>query len=121
MTNENVGKEKGYGISRRQLLGSAMAAGAFTIIPSYVLGMDGKKPPSEKLNIAAKGSYYLASMGVYVFNAAALIKALSGTDADFGKEVIPHSIKELKGVGYVFNGYWKDVGTIRSQCVVGRA
>ena len=38
MTNENVGKEKQYGMTRRELLGSAVAAGAFTIIPSYVLG-----------------------------------------------------------------------------------
>ena len=43
------------GISRRQLLGSAVAAGAFTIVPSYVLGANGQKPPSEKLNIAAVG------------------------------------------------------------------
>jgi len=57
---------------------------------------------------------YLASMGVYVFNAGALAKALEGTDADFGKEVIPHSIKRLKGYSYMFNGYWKDVGTIKS-------
>jgi predicted dehydrogenase len=48
---------KQYGMSRRQLLGSAAAAGAFTIIPSYVLGANtsGKKPPSEKLNIATIG------------------------------------------------------------------
>ncbi|MBE3037515.1 MAG: Gfo/Idh/MocA family oxidoreductase, partial [Chloroflexi bacterium] len=56
MTNDNVGKEKQNGISRRQLLGSAVAAGAFTIVPSYVLGMNGKKPPSEKLNIATIGA-----------------------------------------------------------------
>ena len=59
-------------------------------------------------------NYYLASMGVYVFNAAALTRALAGNDTDFGKEVIPHSIKNLNGFGYVFNGYWRDVGTIRS-------
>ncbi len=62
----------------------------------------------------SKGSYFLASMGVYIFNAKALKKALDNTDADFGKEVIPHSIKNLKGYGYVFDGYWKDVGTIKS-------
>jgi predicted dehydrogenase len=44
------------GISRRQLLGSAVAAGAFTIVPSYVLGANGKKPPSERLNIATIGA-----------------------------------------------------------------
>lgn len=56
----------------------------------------------------------MASMGVYLFNAGALMKALEGNDADFGKEVIPNSIKTMKGYGYVFGGYWQDVGTIRS-------
>ncbi len=63
---------------------------------------------------AASRNYYLASMGVYIFNAAALKEVLAGNDTDFGKEVIPHSIKNLKAFGYVFNGYWRDVGTIRS-------
>jgi len=56
----------------------------------------------------------LASMGVYVFNAKALLKALDGNDVDFGKEVMPHTIRRMKGFGYIFNGYWKDVGTIRN-------
>ncbi|MDP3804722.1 MAG: sugar phosphate nucleotidyltransferase [Candidatus Omnitrophota bacterium] len=56
----------------------------------------------------------LASMGVYVFNARALLKALDGNDVDFGKEIIPHSIRRLKGFGYIFNDYWKDVGTIKN-------
>ncbi len=53
-------------------------------------------------------------MGVYVFNAQVLAESLEGDDTDFGKEVIPHSIKKFKGFGYLFNGYWKDVGTIRA-------
>ncbi|MFA5145922.1 MAG: glucose-1-phosphate adenylyltransferase [Candidatus Omnitrophota bacterium] len=57
---------------------------------------------------------YLASMGVYIFNARALAEVLDGNDTDFGREVIPHSIRRLKGFGYVFNNYWKDVGTIKS-------
>jgi glucose-1-phosphate adenylyltransferase len=71
------------------------------------------KNPSELKNFIHNGSC-LASMGVYVFNAKALFKALEGNAVDFGKEVIPHSIKKLKGFGYIFRGYWKDVGTIRS-------
>jgi len=59
-------------------------------------------------------SSYLASMGVYLFNVRALKKALAGNDVDFGHEVIPHSIPKLKGFGYVFNGYWRDIGTIKS-------
>ncbi len=34
---------------------SAASAGLFSIVPSYVLGRDGKTPPSGKLNIAAIG------------------------------------------------------------------
>ncbi|MCM8790188.1 MAG: glucose-1-phosphate adenylyltransferase [Candidatus Omnitrophica bacterium] len=57
----------------------------------------------------------LASMGVYLFNVKVLMKALEVTgDADFGKEVIPHSIKKFKGLGFLYHGYWRDVGTIRS-------
>lgn len=57
---------------------------------------------------------YLASMGVYVFNADVLAKVLDGSDIDFGREVIPHSIKKFKAYGYIFDGYWKDIGTIKS-------
>ncbi len=57
---------------------------------------------------------YLASMGVYVFNVKALGKALEGDSVDFGREVIPGSIGKLKGYGYVFNNYWRDIGTIKS-------
>lgn len=57
---------------------------------------------------------YLASMGVYVFNVKALNKALEGDAVDFGREVIPSSINKLKGYGYIFDDYWRDIGTIRS-------
>ncbi len=61
-----------------------------------------------------KGTSCLASMGVYIFNARALIKALNQKGTDFGKEIIPDSINRLKGFGYIFDGYWKDAGTIRT-------
>jgi glucose-1-phosphate adenylyltransferase len=64
--------------------------------------------------VPIKGDSCLASMGVYAFNARTLMKVLEGNDADFGKEVIPHSIKKYKGVGFVYDGYWRDIGTIRS-------
>ena len=57
---------------------------------------------------------YLASMGIYVFKPQVLIQALTGKEADFGKEVIPKSINRFKVFGYVYNGYWRDIGTIRS-------
>lgn len=84
---------------------------------SRILGFR-EKPKSEKElhGLAIKGSpkKFYASMGVYVFKTKILIKALSGDGADFGKEVIPHSIRHFDGMGYAFEGYWRDVGTIRS-------
>lgn len=75
--------------------------------------------PAELKNLKFKSSKdpkcpYLASMGVYVFKASVLKKALEGNDTDFGREVIPHSIKKFNGFGYIFDGYWKDIGTISS-------
>ncbi|MCL5279511.1 MAG: Gfo/Idh/MocA family oxidoreductase [Planctomycetes bacterium] len=42
--------------SRRQLLKTAGAAAAFTIVPRHVLGGQGRTPPSEKINLAAVGT-----------------------------------------------------------------
>ncbi|MFW5913998.1 MAG: sugar phosphate nucleotidyltransferase, partial [Bacillota bacterium] len=57
-----------------------------------------------------------SSMGIYVFNTDALIKALGEVDEenlDFGKHIIPHMIGG-EVYAYVFKGYWKDVGTYDS-------
>jgi glucose-1-phosphate adenylyltransferase len=57
----------------------------------------------------------LASMGIYLFNVDILLKTLDvSADSDFGKEIIPHSIKKFKGLAYLFHEYWRDVGTIKS-------
>jgi predicted dehydrogenase len=42
-------------ISRRDFMGAAAAAAAFTIVPRHVLGGSGNTSPSEKLNIAGIG------------------------------------------------------------------
>jgi glucose-1-phosphate adenylyltransferase len=65
--------------------------------------------------INAAGRTHLASMGVYVFNRDVLTMLLENTAfEDFGREVIPHAIKESKVFSYFFDGYWEDIGTIRS-------
>ncbi len=59
---------------------------------------------------------YLGSMGIYLFNIQTLIDLLEqhpGYD-DFGGDVIPHAINNLKVYGYDFDDYWEDIGTIRS-------
>jgi len=58
---------------------------------------------------------FLGSMGIYFFNKKALIEVLeSTTDDDFGGEVIPKAIHTHKVCGFDFDGYWEDIGTIRS-------
>jgi len=63
----------------------------------------------------------LASMGIYIFTAEKLYKYLTEDDAnpnsskDFGKDVLPAMLNAgEKMYSYLFEGYWKDVGTIAS-------
>ena len=65
----------------------------------------------------AKGRNYLASMGIYIFNRNLLFDFLQNEfqDAtDFGKEIIPQSIKKYKVASYQYDGYWTDIGNIYS-------
>jgi glucose-1-phosphate adenylyltransferase len=63
------------------------------------------------------GRNYLASMGIYIFGRKVLFDLLQDVhkDAtDFGKEIIPSSIKEYKVASYQYEGYWTDIGNIYS-------
>ncbi len=59
---------------------------------------------------------YLASMGIYVFNYKRLTELLSEDSSrfDFGKEIIPQSIKRLNVQSHFFQDYWEDIGTIKA-------
>jgi len=58
---------------------------------------------------------YLANMGIYVFQTKLLIDLLNESTAlDFGKELLPESVGKYKVFSHLFDGYWEDVGTIRS-------
>lgn len=67
-----------------------------------------------KLEIETQDDRWLASMGIYVFNREVLIELLNNTLTDFGKHIIPGAIKTHKVFSYVYQGYWEDIGTIRS-------
>lgn len=65
--------------------------------------------------IPSKGRECLASMGIYLFNRDVLVEILSKNNyQDFGKEVFPLSIRARRVHCHLFDGYWEDVGTIRS-------
>ena len=67
-----------------------------------------------RLGIENGEELFLASMGIYVFNRDMLRKLLDNTHADFGKHIIPSTIESNSVFSYVFQGYWEDIGTIRS-------
>jgi glucose-1-phosphate adenylyltransferase len=57
---------------------------------------------------------FQASMGIYVFNRDILVQCLDNNLEDFGKHVIPQSIKDRHVNAFIFQGYWEDVGTVRA-------
>jgi len=64
----------------------------------------------------AKRRPFLGSMGVYLFKFDVLKDVLERDPRkiDFAKEIIPDSLSRLKVHAYLFDGYWEDIGTIRS-------
>jgi len=67
----------------------------------------------DELKIEKEG--FLASMGIYVFNKDFLVKLLrENLEEDFGKQVIPYCIQKYRVAAFLFDGYWEDVGTIRT-------
>lgn len=98
-----------------------MKVNQFGYINSFV-----EKPPLEDLgrwksavthSLVSQGREYLASMGIYIFTKGLLSRLLDKyPDAvDFGKEIIPEALKTgLNVASYMFDGYWTDIGDIRS-------
>ncbi len=85
-----------------------------------------EKPSKEELKdwqsdvpeeYAKENKHYLASMGIYLFKKETLkqLFALNPTEHDFGKGIIPFAINKFYKVhSYAYEGYWTDIGTIRS-------
>jgi glucose-1-phosphate adenylyltransferase len=68
-------------------------------------------PPAMQKNPEKE---YLASMGIYIFNADVMESCLDNDSTDFGKEIIPRAIEERKVRAHIYTGYWEDIGTISS-------
>ena len=80
-----------------------------------------EKPKSEELSGVQSDKPedparpYLANMGIYVFQRKFMVDLLTRTNGvDFGKDILPQSIEACRVFSFLFDGYWEDIGTIRS-------
>ncbi len=91
--------------------------------------IDFVEKPKDPPSMPGRPDMSLASMGIYIFNAPYLFKALQHDMAnpdsqhDFGKDIIPAAVREGKAAAHPFElsavgarvheqPYWRDVGTI---------
>ncbi len=73
--------------------------------PKEIIGNSGEVADRED---------YLASMGIYIFNASVMEELLSNDLTDFGKHIIPDAIKKRHVNVYPFTRYWEDIGTVKA-------
>ena len=88
---------------------------AFIEKPKKEILGDWESDTGEEMQKA--GRKYLASMGIYIFNRQLMFDYLQNNyldAADFGKEIIPHSIDKCKVASFQYDGYWTDIGNIYS-------
>ncbi len=57
---------------------------------------------------------FLGSMGIYIFRAQTLFELLDSEHDDFGADVLPAAIEHYQVLGHCFDGFWEDIGTVRS-------
>ncbi|MCK5922588.1 MAG: hypothetical protein KAG66_16725, partial [Methylococcales bacterium] len=72
--------------------------------PEALAGMESGDDPNKP---------YMGSMGIYIFSIDILLAVLENNWDDFGGDIIPGSLETHKVMGYVFDGFWEDIGTIR--------
>jgi glucose-1-phosphate adenylyltransferase len=73
-----------------------------------------EKPPAESLEGLDTDGQFLGSMGIYLFERSVLEEILKIEADDFGKGILPRLVGDRRVFAYRFDGYFEDVGTIRS-------
>jgi len=98
-------------------------------VDEHDLIVDFVEKPAQPPTMPGDPERSLASMGIYVFNADYLQRALARDIADphsshdFGKDIIPHAVRQGEAAAHPFSlsavgtrpgaePYWRDVGTI---------
>lgn len=89
------------------------------------IGADGRvnafiEKPDDKVNLnefcisGDPDRPYLASLGIYVFETHVLEELLDFPYVDFGSHMLPATLPSHRVYSYRFDGYWEDIGTIRT-------
>jgi glucose-1-phosphate adenylyltransferase len=110
------GQTEGFGIVRLDETGRVIG---FVEKPKTDQALAPVHTPDEwmlRQGIKAQGRNYLASMGIYVFTRESLLELLNARPpaTDFGKEIFPRSIRTHRVQAHLFDGYWEDLGTVKS-------
>lgn len=106
----------GFGVLKPDMAGRIVD---FYEKPKTKAERDPYRTPSEWIEargVAHSGRDFLASMGIYVFKKEALLAMLESKPYpdDFGTQIFPRHYKTHKLYVHLFDGYWEDLGTVRS-------
>ena len=108
-------KVAGFGIMRIDNSGSISEFVEKTTDPEVVEDFKISEEFASQRGVMSGDKRWLASMGIYVFEASVLKEILKDDQRiDFGKDIIPSSLSKYKTVAHLFTGYWEDIGTIKS-------
>lgn len=89
--------------------------GILTVDRSHRVMKFVEKPPLDALEGLDSDRGYLGSMGIYLFDRDVLEQELRQSDAnDFGRGILPGLLGRRRLFAHVFDGYFEDVGTIRT-------
>ncbi len=82
--------------------------------PKVIEGLALSEEVTSHLSHGEGDKFVLANMGIYCFDMRVLRDGLDNSYTDFGKEVIPHLLGKVNMKSFVFEGYWEDIGTVKS-------
>lgn len=82
--------------------------------PGVIAGLQSRRPPPPSVVTGTEPTCWV-NMGIYVFTRRTLWNALTENDAsDISKEVIPSLLGKVPMYAFPFEGYWRDIGTVRA-------
>ena len=106
---------RGFGIMKLDDLGRV---NGFVEKPQSQEALSAVRTPGDWIDqygVECLGREFLASMGIYLFNRDVLVDLLETTSHDdFGRDIFPLAINNHHVQTHLFDGYWEDIGTIKS-------